>query len=242
MAPRCRWGHDRGVAISDDPAIAEFFNGWEVYRAIIDQDCMEHRQVYSLVEQVLGRRTVPFTVLDLGCGDAAGIAPVLRGLPLARYVGVDVAQQALGYAADMLQGLDADLRCRDLGDQLRDDSQQFDVILLSFALHHFDRDAKREVLSNARERLAPRGQVILIDVVRVDGESRDEYLARFDPYVATWPIGADMQARVLEHVRRNDWPEEVMTMAAIARAAGFTDVTQFYAGGSDTQAGWVLSV
>lgn len=229
------------MAISDDPAIAEFFNGWEVYRAIIDHDCMEHREVYSLVEQVLGDRTDPFTVLDLGCGDAAGIAPVLRGMPLAHYVGVDVAEQALGFAEDMLQGLDVELRCRDLGEELRDDSQQFDVILLSFALHHFDSDAKRDVLAQARRRLGPGGQVILIDVVRADGETRDEYLSRFDPYVATWPIGPEMQARVLEHVRRNDWPEEVTTMVAIARAAGFTDVTQFYSGGSDTQAAWVLS-
>ena len=229
------------MAISDDPAIAEFFNGWEVYRAVIDHDCMEHREVYALVAQILAERTQPFTVLDLGCGDSAGIAPVLRGLPLAQYVGVDVAEQALGFAADMLAGLDTDLRCRDLGEQLRDDSQQFDVILLSFALHHFDSTAKREVLAQARERLTPGGQVILIDVVRADGETRDEYLARFEPYVATWPIGRDMQGRVLEHVRRNDWPEEVTRMAALARSAGFGDVTQFYAGGQDTQAGWVLS-
>lgn len=229
------------MAISDDPAIAEFFNGWEVYRAIIDNDCMEHRTIYPLVADILRERATPFTVLDLGCGDAAGIAPVLRGLPLARYVGVDVADQALGFAADMLAGMTVDLRRRDLADQLRDDSEQFDVILLSFALHHFDTDAKREVLAAARRRLAPGGQVILIDVVRADGETRAEYLDRFDPYVATWPIGPDMQARVMDHVRRNDWPEEISGMPRIARRAGFTGVVPFYSGGSGTQAAWVLS-
>lgn len=229
------------MAISDDPAIADFFNGWEVYRAIIDNDCMEHREVYGRVADILQVRSAPFTVLDLGCGDAAGIGPVLRELPLAHYVGVDVAEQALAFAADTLQGMTVELRCRDLWDQLRDDSQQFDVVLLSFALHHFDANSKREVLAAARSRLAPGGNVILIDVVRADGETRDQYLDRYGPYLATWPIGPDMQVRVMDHVRRNDWPEEVSAMMSLAQDAGFAEVLQFYAGGGGTQAGWVLS-
>lgn len=227
--------------MSDDPAIAEFFNGWELYRAIIDGNCMEHREVGAAITPVLAERTSPFTILDLGCGDAALLAPVLPDLPLARYIGVDIAQGALDAARALLAPVRdrVELRQADLMAPLAD-AETFDVILISFALHHFDAAGKRAFLAAARDRLRPGGDLLLIDVVRTDGQSRDDYLDFYDDYVHTWPVSADLAGRIITHVRRNDWPEEVSTLPQWATAAGFDTVTQLYRGGQHTQAAWRL--
>lgn len=230
--------------MSTDTAVADFFDNWAVYRAVIDNDCMEHGRIYAAVAQVLSDRTAPFTVLDLGCGDAAGIAPVLADLPLAGYVGIDIAPAALDFAREMLapMGDRVELQVCDMLDHLEGTDECFDVILASFALHHFAaRSDKRRFLSIALGRLRAGGELILIDVVRRDGESRETYLERYSGLVGTWPLADDIRTRIRSHVSGYDFPEEVSVMAGIAGEAGFSGVTEFYRGGSQTQAAWRLT-
>ena len=224
-----------------DPDVASFFSSWEIYRAVIDSDVMEHRAIYSKVHSILAQRTEPFTLLDLGCGDAAGIGTALEGTRLERYVGIDCAAPALEFAGQTLAGLDAviDLRLGDLMDSINDPTQRFDVILVSFALHHFADDDKRAFLTAARERLNPGGEVILIDVVRRPGESRDEYLSRYGTNVASWPLEADKQERIMAHVTGFDYPADIIDEPQWAADRGF-DVEEFYRGGNDTQCAWRL--
>lgn len=224
-----------------DPDVASFFSSWEIYRAVIDSDAMEHRDIYSRVHSILVQRPAPFTLLDLGCGDAAGIGPALEGTQLQRYVGVDCAAPALEYAAATLADLDAviDLRLGDLMDTIKDPTQRFDVILASFALHHFADDDKQVFLAAARERLNPGGELILIDVVRRPGESRDEYLSRYATNVESWPVDADKRDRIMAHVNGFDYPADVIEEPRWATERGF-EVEEFYRGGSDTQCAWRL--
>ena len=118
--------------------MTDFFSSWEVYRAVIDHDCMEHSLIYPLIGQILHERTEPFTVLDLGCGDAAGTGPAMVGTAAARYVGVDSAAPALEFAARTLDasGLDVDLRVEDMLDMVRTSGEQFDVILNMEVIEH----------------------------------------------------------------------------------------------------------
>lgn len=224
-------------------AVADFFSSWDVYRAVIDNNCMEHVEIYSAIAPILARRSEPFTVLDLGCGDAAGMAPLLTNLSQASYVGVDCAAPALDHARKLL--MPASDRCTlhvaDMTEYLDTTDEAFDVILVSFALHHLVGAAKRAFLQAARLRLAPSGELLLVDVVRRDGETREQYLDRYAGLVAQWPVGGDRRRRIIEHVAGNDFPEEVSEMPAVARSAGFGTVEQFYSGGHDTQAGWRLT-
>lgn len=232
------------TAHAADTAVADFFSNWAVYRAVIDNDCMEHRDIFAAVAQILADRAEPFTVLDLGCGDSAGIAPVLVDFPLARYVGVDCAAPALDFAREMLAPLAdrVELRVADMMGYLSANDEGFDVILASFALHHFADEAdKLQFLRVALERLRPGGEVILIDVVRRDAETRGEYIDRYADYVRTWPLADDTRRRICEHVSGCDYPEEVSRMARIAGESGFGTVTEFYRGGHDTQAAWRLT-
>ena len=88
-------------------AATEFFvDTWEVYRKLVAANYMFHRELYNEVEKRLTPADgQPFSLLDLGCGDAATLAPVLRRLPVSRYLGVDLSPVALELAAANLRGL-----------------------------------------------------------------------------------------------------------------------------------------
>jgi cyclopropane fatty-acyl-phospholipid synthase-like methyltransferase len=120
--------------------------------------------------------------------------------------------------------------------------ERFDVILAAFALHHFDSADKQDFLRIARDRLTPGGEVLLVDVVRRDGEKRPEYLARYAQMVRTWPMDAAVQDRIVAHVTSFDFPEQVSTLEGWAPGLGYAPVAEFYRGGSDTQAGWRLTL
>lgn len=153
------------------------------------------------------------------------------GTAAARYVGVDSAAPALEFAARTLDGsgLDIDLRVQDMLDMVRTSDEQFDVIIASFALHHFHAAQKQAFLDVARERLAPGGEVLLVDVVRRDGETRDEYLTRYSQMVRTWPMDSDVQDRIIAHVTSFDFPEEVSTVDRWAPELGY-EAIGFYRG------------
>lgn len=59
---------------------------------------------------------------------------------MARYVGVDLAQPALDLAVESLANLeiDLDLRVGDMVTEIDSAGETFDVILISFALHHLE--------------------------------------------------------------------------------------------------------
>ena len=223
--------------------MAAFFSNWRTYRAVIETDSMEHRRIYGRVHEHLARRDGPFTVLDLGCGDAAGTGPALRGTQVTAYTGVDCAAPALDFAQQTLaqSPFEVQLRIADIDDCLSEAGEDFDVIVMSFALHHFPTDDKRRLLRVALQRLRPGGELLLIDVVRREGESRDQYLDRYAEFVSGWPVGAPMRADILEHVYAADFPEEFHSQPKWADEIGYSSVTEFYSGAAETQAGWVLA-
>ncbi len=59
--------------------------------------------------------------------------------------------------------------------------------------------------------------------------------------VRTWPMDASIQDRIIAHVTSFDFPEEVSTLSGWAQDLGYS-ASEFYRGGSDTQAGWRLAL
>lgn len=222
--------------------VADFFTSWEVYRCVLEADCMEHRQIYGAVHELLAQRREPYALLDLGCGDADAIARAMEGTTVATYVGIDCAAPALELAREALSGIvsEVDLQIGDLMDAIETPGEQFDVILVSFALHHFQDDEKRHFLAAARERLKPGGDLLLIDVVRKPGESREDYLDRYVSLVRTWPVDSDKQEKIVEHVTGFDYPAPIDLEPQWARDLGF-NVDEFYRGATDTQVAWRMT-
>lgn len=214
-----------------DPAeAARWFNQWHVYRSIVDNDWMCHREIFSAIKHwVLLRHPGPFTLLDLGCGDAGFIRGTFTDTGLWAYTGVDASQAALAKAREELSGarfqvqlLEADLLAY-LGDRGENDRQSFDVILASYAVHHLPVREKQEFFRLAHAGLAPGGSLLFADVFRRGEESREEYLRAYVGMMReAWAgLDGDSLASTTEHVLQRDFPETLRAMQDMAREAGF---------------------
>lgn len=232
--------------MAEDDAVARFFSNWAMYRAVIESDSMDHRRIYNAVGAILRERAEPFTLVDLGCGDAAGVAPALAGTSIERFVGIDSAGPALEFAGETFATapFEVELVEQDLIDAVKVEAT-YDVVVMAFALHHFQPEAKFQILADIRQRLAPGGELLLIDLVRQPGQARSEYLEAYVEYVHTWPLASTTVEAIVDHVTGFDFPEDVDVQPQWATTIGYSGVEQFYSGGrdlagNDTQRGWRL--
>jgi SAM-dependent methyltransferase len=214
-----------------DPAEAtRWFNQWHVYRSIVDNDWMCHRAIFSAIKNwVLLRHPGPFTLLDLGCGDAGFIQGTFTDTGVWAYTGVDASQAALAKAREELAGArfqvhlaEADLLAY-LGEQPEQDRRAFDIILASYAVHHLPVLKKQEFFRRAHARLIPGGSLLFADVFRRGDESREEYLRAYvDMMRDAWAgLAPESLASTTQHVRERDFPETLGQILGMAREAGF---------------------
>ncbi len=216
-----------------DGSLELFERNWRAYRAVVDHDLMEHRALTDALKAVAGALVRPgWAWADLGCGDLALLAPLLRALPLGRFEAVDAAAAVLPLAAENLEAgatgpvpFPCHWSHQDLlaWAEQREPTSRFDLISCSYALHHLSDLDKQRVLAALIRRLAPDGTLLIADVFRRDGESRAAYIDRYGQRVRdTWGVlpGADRQ-RVLDHLSAHDEPAERGAFVACARSAGW---------------------
>lgn len=114
-----------------------FFDVWHTYRKVVAANYMHHMEIKAHIEQMLHAQFVgrPFSFLDLGCGDAATLAPLLASMAVQRYKGVDLSESALALAAENLKALSCpvELVCGDILAALEADTGLYDVVYTSFA-------------------------------------------------------------------------------------------------------------
>jgi len=230
-----------GTAASSDPAtVRAFFDGWSLYRRIVDEDYLYHRSVADALGGWLDGRTGGFSYLDLGCGDAAFSAAVLAGRSVTSYAGMDLSPVALGLARGSLERLGVPflLTKGDFQRELSSVQGTFDVVYIGLSLHHLMRREKEDFFLHLREKIAPGGALLIFDPVLNPGESRDCYMGRWVDH-AEWSwkaLSGEEVSRAVEHVTTSDHPEEIATLNRFALSAGFhaaevlfLDRTDFYA-------------
>ena len=215
----------------------EFFDRqWSSYRAIVEHDLMEHQAVAdataTALEHWLAARAADApapTLLDLGCGDLALLAPLLRRLPLGSYTGLDLApvvlplaRQALGPVPYSSQWVEGDLLGWAEGRLEIDAASRPDILHSAFAIHHLPDEAKARFLEEARRRLAPGGLLLWADVFREPGEARESYLKRYSGRMRGWQVlTPEQRERAIDHVHQCDLPAERGRIEAVAAAAGW---------------------
>lgn len=211
----------------------QLFSQWQIYRVIVDADWMGHRGIFKAIRTwVLVRYPGPFTLLDLGCGDAGWIKATFDETGLWSYSGVDASQAALAVASDELAAtrfktrlVEADLLAylHDIHEGVDSAARTFDVILASYAVHHLPTPKKSEFFRLAHGRLAPGGTLLYADIFRNEGESRDDCLDRYVGMMrqAWTSMPRAALASIIEHVARCDFPETASDIFEMARAAGF---------------------
>jgi SAM-dependent methyltransferase len=215
----------------------EFFvDTWTVYKKIVQGNFMFHQEIYQSVDRLLKERDpVPFSLLDLGCGDAENFHPLLLRRNVAHYVGVDLSVVALKLAAEHLQNLHLKVEFQ-VDDMLhfleQEDPRTFDVIFSGFALHHLSPNDKRRFLIAVKKRLKPKGEFILVDVFRGVGQHLPDYLDAYCEKMANeWKtLTKEEMDYAITHVREFDTPDTLKTIEILASEAGFTrfeNVNQF---------------
>ena len=215
-----------------------FERQWTSYRAIVEHDLMEHQAVArataAAIDGWLAARPAGAPaphLVDLGCGDLALLAPMLQRLPLASYTGLDLtaavlplAQQALGAVPYPNRWLEADLLAWAQAGPAGDGSgSPVDILHSAFAIHHLTDPDKTTFLQAARQRIAPGGVFLWVDVFRQPGESREAYVARYKRRIAAqWPqLSAEQQQHVTSHLSTYDIPADRQAIEAAATAAGW---------------------
>ncbi len=216
----------------NEPAAVRFFHVWDTYAKVVAANYMFHMEIGRAIKDALRSRfgERPFSILDLGCGDAATFAPLLGGFQVKSYRGADLSEAALALARQNLAGLSAPvvLTQADLMSELKS-AEPHDLIYISFALHHLTTDGKVEFFRVASQKLSPGGLLLVADVVREEGQSLPDYLSSYSEYLREVMVTLDPSERVAirSHFVSFDQPEPCSVLRAQAEAAGLTllDVT-----------------
>ncbi|MCL2385441.1 MAG: class I SAM-dependent methyltransferase [Alphaproteobacteria bacterium] len=202
------------------------FDAWHTYEKVVAANYMFHREIGAGIRRLLQSRFEgrPFSFFDLGCGDAATLAPILDDLALQSYKGVDLSETALSLAEKNLAFLSCpvELVHGDILSKLTEDTTSYDVIYCSFALHHLPTDKKAEFFNQIGPHLSAAGLFVLVDTVREENESLQAYYRHYCDWLHKgWgSLNAEEFDLVCDHIVKNDLPEPLTVLRAQSRAAG----------------------
>lgn len=208
-----------------DP-IALFRANWETYQKLLQHNYMFHHELVNASQQLIQSINRPLTLVDLGCGDASLSQILFKNKAISRYIACDLSLPALQLAKSNLTSWSSvlELNCLDMLEQLGQiPDRSLDLVFSSYAIHHLTDQSKLALFKECFRVLNHQGWFVLIDVMRNDGQSRDDYL---DDYLSMvehdWlAINLTERARITEHVRANDFPLSPSEYQAFASQAGF---------------------
>jgi ubiquinone/menaquinone biosynthesis C-methylase UbiE len=206
-----------------------FFDEWGIYEKIVANDYMHHRDFFdALVTEIAARLVEPLSIVDIGCGDAQPVRELLGRFDVARYVGIDQSEPALEKAGKSLISLETpgELRVGSMLGELARLDEAFDLAIASYALHHLASEEKLRALRECRRLLRPDGLLAVIDVFLEEGESRWDYLERWQEnarqsYVA---LSRNELDTLLGHVRDCDIPASLGEYRQHSESAGFGNI------------------
>jgi SAM-dependent methyltransferase len=214
-----------------------FQRDWRIYRAMVDENYLFHREVYACLHGVLAEAGQgPFRFLDIACGDAASSAAALERTRVAAYHGIDLSAEALALAERALSGLPCPVTLEqgDFVEVLRGRAEPADVVWIGLSLHHLRHHGKGAVLKDARRLLSPGGLLILYENTSPDGEDRTGWLARWDRQRPAWTAYSDADWNTMAtHVHSADFPETCSGWRRLGVAAGFREVRELFVAPTD---------
>ena len=216
----------------------ELFNDrWQLYQKILANNYMEHREIYDILHKFLNKYfQKPFSLLELGCGDASFTLKALANTNVAAYQGIDLSENALLiaqanmastlYTKTFIQG-DISQRVSEL---VKTQGNSFDAILTSFAFHHLSLEQKDVAMGKIFNLLNPGGTFIVIDIIRMEQESQQEYIQRYLNNVRqNWQNLTSQEVEmVASHICGEDLPETQTTLYSLAKNHGFASWKYLY--------------
>lgn len=211
-----------------------FSERWNVYKNLIRNNYLYHYDIHSCLHKILAGHfsPTPFSLLDLGCGDASFIANTLKGTTVSRYYGIDLSEVALNEGEKNLKesGFKSTLLCGNVAESIVRLQGDFDAIVCGYSLHHLTIQEKDAVFSHCRRVLRDGGLLLIYDIIRKRNEPRDEYLERYwNISERFWTrISKEEMAIIKAHALESDFPEDADYFLNQARKYGFKRVETFY--------------
>ena len=197
--------HSKG-AVADHAALEQFQTQWATYQKLVDADALAHKEVGAVLHGALAAIATPFAFVDIACGDAGQMKAALSGTKAKHYHGIDLSEPALELAAKNLAGVpfEVELDHRDFVTALTKRPEPADAAWCGLSIHHLSTEGKRDLLEAIRGSTS--AFLMIYEPTRLDGESRDDYLARFRrvnrpawPFLSARGVGADRSSR--DHLR-----------------------------------------
>ncbi len=212
-------------AAESDP-ITLFRSNWATYQKLLEHNYMFHHELVHASQQLIQSIDQPLSLVDLGCGDASLSQILFKNNQISRYIACDLSQPALQLAKENLAPWSSqlELNCLDMLEQLGQiPNRSLDLVFSSYAIHHLTDQSKLALFKECFRVLKHSGSFVLIDVMRNDGQSRNDYLDQYLCMVEKdWvAINSIECARITEHVRANDFPLSPSEYQSFAHEAGF---------------------
>jgi len=225
--------NDTDNAIPRDVSTEIFISSWMIYRKIIENNNMSHREGYDKLRDILIKEMRrPFSFVDLACGDAYYSSKVLQQTRATEYIGIDVSEQALTLARKEFEGTDIEARFEraDFINFERVIETPADVIWIGFSLHHLDTPDKLQFMHKAKKALSSDGVFIIYEPILLEGEDKSMYFKRFkQTFDIHWRgLTKEEGESLLEHVRESEKPETPQDWIKMGYEAGFSKVEKVF--------------
>lgn len=225
------------VTEADASTVAVFQQDWMLYRKMVDNNFLFHREAYARLHDVLVNEVaLPFRFLDIACGDASASAGALLGTRVAHYQGIDFSVAALDIARRTLKVLDCPvtLERRDFLEAIVNWNQPVDIAWIGLSLHHLLTPEKLAFMRNVRKILAPGGMFLIYENTSPDGEDRAHWLQRWDLQKPFWTAYSEEEWNAMAgHVHAADFPETDASWRRLGREAGFASIKEVFATPTD---------
>ncbi len=207
-----------------------FFAGWNLYKKAVDNNCLFHKEMYQTLDKLLIEKftNIPFSILDLGCGDSAYIAKILLNKSVNNYTGVDLSDFATNLAKTNLPNnikfvdfINSDfLEAMSI---MAKNQQKFDLVFTSYAFHHYQKPQKELFFKLAKQLLNDNGIVVVIDIILKESETLAAFYDRINKFYSTFnQLTAEELNGLYQHVSNSDFPETINTYKDMASNAKFT--------------------
>ncbi len=225
------------MGAADATTVELFQQDWKLYRKMVDNNFLFHREAYAALHEVLVNDAAqPFRFLDIACGDASASVGALRGTTITHYHGIDFSGAALELAGKALTELNCTVKFeqRDFLEALAGVVEQVDVAWIGLSLHHLQGMEKLALMRTIRNVLAPGGLFLIYENTSPDGEDRENWLRRWDLQKPFWTAYSEDEWNAMAaHVHAADYPETDATWHTLGREAGFASAREVFAAPTD---------
>ena len=204
-----------------------FFEQWNIYQNVIKHNYMYHKQIIEVLHKALVSKN-NICVLDLGCGDSHILKHSICSSHHIEYLGIDSSFKALEYSAKNLSSVNGDIAHihGDFLEKLSGLEDEYDVIIVGYALHHLSKKDKEKCFALVASLLSKEGILFFYDIYSYEDESLEAYKSRAcSLYQAKWKhLDSHDMASIITHVKENDIPQSEMFYKQSMFENGITNI------------------